>query len=194
MKKIMVVLGAIAVVGMVHASTVKWSVTNVYKQGSDTSQTANKAAAGSYYVMCFLADAGGSSATDLKYLAQADAVSLAGAGKISDLASKATFAGTLTSKGTYASAVYDGNWAGGNTVSAYAIVFDATTAAAATHYQIASGSYTYEDAAEDKQIGLNMKTAAWADVGGGGGDAPEPTSAMLMLLGVAGLALRRKQK
>ena len=184
----------VAVVSTVSASTVKWSVTNVYKQGSDTSQTANKAAAGSYYVMCFLADAGGSTASGLKYLAQADAAELASAGKVSDLAAKATYAGTLTGKGAYLSSDYDGGWAGGNTVNIYAIVFDATTAASATHYQVASGSYTYEDAAEDKTIGLNMKTAAWADVGSGGGDVPEPTSAMLMLLGVAGLALRRKQK
>ena len=36
--------------------------------------------------------------------------------------------------------------------------------------------------------------AGWAKVGGGGsGDVPEPTSGLLLLLGVAGLALRRKQ-
>lgn len=33
---------------------------------------------------------------------------------------------------------------------------------------------------------------AWATAGGSGGDIPEPTSGLLLLLGVAGLALRRR--
>ena len=36
-------------------------------------------------------------------------------------------------------------------------------------------------------------TGAWTAVGGGSGDVPEPTSGLLVLLGVAGLALRRRR-
>ena len=36
-------------------------------------------------------------------------------------------------------------------------------------------------------------TSTWSKIGGGSAPVPEPTSALLMLLGVAGLALRRKQ-
>ena len=42
---------------------------------------------------------------------------------------------------------------------------------------------------------LNMKSSYYTTSGtiAGGGDVPEPTSAMLMLLGMAGLALRRRR-
>jgi len=36
-------------------------------------------------------------------------------------------------------------------------------------------------------------TSSWTSMSGGGGDVPEPTSALLLVLGVAGLALKRKQ-
>ena len=35
--------------------------------------------------------------------------------------------------------------------------------------------------------------SSWSKIGGGGGDVPEPTSGMLLLLGMAGLALRRRR-
>ena len=54
---------------------------------------------------------------------------------------------------------------------------DAQAAAAATVYKFTSAK---------GQMGYT--TASWS-----GGDVPEPTSAMLLLLGVAGLALRRKR-
>jgi hypothetical protein len=41
----------------------------------------------------------------------------------------------------------------------------------------------------------NNAIASWSSMtsgGGGSGDVPEPTSGLLLLLGVAGLALKRK--
>ena len=60
-----------------------------------------------------------------------------------------------------------------------------TTSAAAT-YDI---NFTNGNGFSEKTAKIDF--ANWQ--GGGGGDVPEPTSAMLMLLGVAGLALRRKR-
>ncbi len=39
----------------------------------------------------------------------------------------------------------------------------------------------------------DIENISFTDIGGGGGDVPEPTSGLLLLIGVAGLALRRKQ-
>ena len=56
-------------------------------------------------------------------------------------------------------------------------------------------SYTF-DADGDKSIAMsNITTANWAAIPSGGpSPVPEPTSGLLLLLGVAGLVLRRKQK
>ena len=57
------------------------------------------------------------------------------------------------------------------------------------------GSLTFESG-DSKGVTLaNLTTANWAAIPSGGpSPVPEPTSGLLLLLGVAGLALRRKQK
>jgi len=60
--------------------------------------------------------------------------------------------------------------------------------ASSTYEQLASSIVDYNSSGF-----IPVETASvWH--GGGSANAPEPTSAMLMLLGVAGLALRRKQR
>lgn len=62
------------------------------------------------------------------------------------------------------------------------------TAMGNTAYAALATSITEDD------IGVTPPAAVWHGQSGGYRAAPEPTSAMLMLLGVAGLALKRKQK
>lgn len=184
MKKLIIVLAAVALATGVQASSVKWSISNIYEYGSTT----DKAAKGSYYVMCFI----GSDSASLsdKVYSLADATAAAAAGKLSDLAGKAVYAGTLTLKGQYTSAKYDLGWDGGDTVGIYAIVFDAATPEAATHYAISSSmsTVTFDDNAQDKTLSVSMAGASYNPT-----SVPEPTSGLLMLLGMAGLALRRKR-
>jgi hypothetical protein len=70
---------------------------------------------------------------------------------------------------------------------------NASSIADATYGAISSAesSYEFADSAQDKLIAHNMKTVTqgtWTAV-----NVPEPTSGLLLLLGMAGLALRRKQ-
>ena len=186
MKKIMIIAAAALMAGLCSASTVKWNVTNIYKTndaGQGLTASTDKAAAGTYYVMCFLGSE----------LSLADATAMLKADNLSGLAAKATFQGTTTGNGIFASSYYDGGWNGGDTVDIYTIVLNANTVAGATYGVVSSAvsSYTYADAAEDKMIAHSMKTATqgtWTAV-----NVPEPTSGLLLLLGMAGLALRRKQ-
>ena len=55
------------------------------------------------------------------------------------------------------------------------------------------GSAEYPTGTTAIWMASDYNTANWHLVSGGGGDTPEPTSGVLMLLGMAGLALRRKR-
>ena len=84
-------------------------------------------------------------------------------------------------------------------------MFDsATPAAGSANYAVVAGASGLTKAisataASVTFVGGNQSTALadasnWKSYGGGGGDVPEPTSGLLLLIGGAMLALRRKQK
>lgn len=187
MKKIMFVLAAVACAISLQASTVKWNVNSIYgvnDAGAGQTASSSRPAAGDYYVLCMLASE----------MSLADAQTAISKNDIASIAAKATYQGKTTGTGAYSSAIYDGGWNGGDKVELYAVVLNASSVDAAT-YAVAStavASYTFNDGAEDKTLALNMKTATqgtWSAVS----SVPEPTSGLLMLLGMAGLALRRKR-
>lgn len=186
MKKLMFMLVAFACAVSLQASTVKWNVTNIYGVNSDgAGQTASSSrpAAGNYYVLCMLTSA----------MSLSDAQAAIANKDIASIAGKATYQGVTTGTGMYASAKYDGGWNADDKVEIYAVVLNASSIDKATYATVGSvASYTYADSAEDKALQVNMKTATqgtWSAVS----SVPEPTSGLLMLLGMAGLALRRKR-
>ena len=175
MKKLMTMLAAIAFATVLQAATVNWSVVNVQ------SSPVNNAAAG-WIVQLY------DSSTTFSY---ADAK----AGGITPWTSGATVAAGSTTV-TYranGSTTMDN----GTTKSVYAVIYDATSIADAKYY-IVSDAITLSANAAGSPVtaafGSMSATAAtnkflnssWTAV-------PEPTSGLLMLLGMAGLALKRKR-
>ena len=86
------------------------------------------------------------------------------------------------------------------TVSAYAIVLNAANAADATYYLVAKGGTGTTGTVGEEVITKTFGTTGNQAFGWGQQNTntswtavPEPTSGLLMLLGVAGLALKRKR-
>ncbi len=193
MKKLMFILAAAATAASVQAASVSWTCTNV-KDGSG-----NPISGVAYFV-----NAATLSQSDFKALSGATAMIDALKFDVDDGAGgtkkQTMYSWTPTDAGKYTSTAVDNATLGlkdATASSAYLVVFDTATITDASHYYLTevksfetlSGSYSAQQAA-----------GAWADVktsGGGGtsgGDAPEPTSGLLLLVGGAMLALRRKQK
>ena len=100
----------------------------------------------------------------------------------------------LTDSEGYASEMNVGNYGNGVDVTGYLVIFNADTLANATQAyvtQAETGTTTAIGGAAYLGFGdqIGTQTAAnWTTVA-----APEPTSGLLLLLGVAGLALKRKR-
>ena len=178
MKKLMMAVAIVCAAVMAQAAQVTWTANTIAQSGTSTS----------YFAML----------VDVTGIAGATADSIAnsivagtfegttvyqGAGTYN--ASKSQVAIAFAKKGTLAD--YDN----GESLSYMTIVFDAATAADAKNYMVTSGDApvtgTFSAAgllavAQGSQAG---KT--WTAV------APEPTSGLLMLVGLAGLALRRRR-
>ena len=128
---------------------------------------------------------------------------------------------TVLSNAAGSSAVNDEGWfsVSGNSLtdngetpafaSMYTVLFDSSTANSASAFlttdiidvEITDGIIASEAEFYWDQIDVpDAASSSWQTIGsaggeggGGSGAVPEPTSGLLMLLGVAGLALRRKQ-
>ena len=115
----------------------------------------------------------------------------------SALANMAITSGTVTTKGKATA----NNTDVGNVTSVMALVFEGSTIADGVAYKyivddISSMVYT-PPASAPGSLASNLATAGTSgtmSAAGGGGDVPEPTSGLLLLVGGAMLALRRKQK
>lgn len=105
--------------------------------------------------------------------------------------------GATVAAGTTFRATGSGTQDNGTTVSYYAVIYDASTVAAAKNYIVSDAvAVTTNDAGSAASLPFGAMTAtttankflnsSWTAV-------PEPTSGLLMLLGIAGLALKRKR-
>ncbi len=200
MKKLIVSTIAVALALVANAATVSWTITGV----QDSS--ANKLTAGHTYM--FFATSAAAAQTQIAAITAlagsgADSLTTAMSSAAWNDTKKATAAGTF-SIGT--SAAMGGytlptnaslGLSGGTTYFAYAVIFDTETITDASNYIVAQGTPTTsgfttngDTSSMNKSINIGSQSSAtWYAVG----SVPEPTSGLLMLLGVAGLALKRKR-
>ena len=187
MKKLMMVAAAVLCGVMAQASSVAWSIQNV------TSKSGTALDAGSVYVFFVAGDtkADTSSWADLNGKGT-DALSAALAGSTYDYTVASGANGTFSKPGM---ALSDAGVSPSTKYSVYAVILDtvgvtddsnffvtAATAASTTFTDASSMTKTYSLTASASSTASNWYAAA-----------PEPTSGLLLLLGVAGLALKRKR-
>ena len=118
-------------------------------------------------------------------------------GTISEL-----FSGTTVAQGTTGAVKATqsgvGSYEANDSGAWYAVIYDAATVDAATHYIVsADKAWTVNALGKDFSVAffgsMTGTTTANTFLGSSWQSVPEPTSGLLLLLGVAGLALRRKQ-
>ena len=186
MKKLMFMLAAVAIAATTQAASVWWTCTGV----KDTSSTAVSGIA--YFLTT-------------EMLSYSDAQALAGKGAdafTAALGSAYSYNGTSGAFGkTSANAVSNEalGITGGTKYSAYLMIFDSATITDESNYYLTTTKdFTALEGATDvasvkwgAQSG-STASGAWSAVKGSA--VPEPTSGLLMLVGLAGLALRRGRR
>ena len=181
MKKILMVVGIVGAVAFARAAAIDWNASQVFDAVQTQAQGKNVAASGwlGYVIM----------ASDY-----ATVTSDLAAGKTDSLVSKHVGAiKTTDTKGKFADATPTGNVASGSQ-DFYLIVLNSGTLADATAFATSAKTTMTIDASLDTTIAFgSMKTATQSTASWQTVAAPEPTSGLLLLLGVAGLALKRKR-
>jgi len=186
MKKIMFVVAVALLAFGAQAAAVNWSGSNVYA-GDGTSTKGNGYVGYLFLVSDYTAD---------------QVKSAIDAGNWSTVSGKALAQQYTTSAGKYTGAATDSPVAdalGGTSQTAYAVIFNAGSVDSATKYYVTGTKTMTINGVGSTVFALGSQaasqTASWGTVpNSGSGDGPEPTSAMLLLVGGAMLALRRKQK
>lgn len=172
MKKLLTTISAVVLGLAANAAAVNWQA-NAIQSSPDTTVAAG------WLVQIY------TSGVDYSYDA-------AKAGTISTWAT-----GSTVAAGTTFRATGSGTQANGTTVSYYAVIYDASTVAEAKNY-IVSDSVAVTINAAGSTGGLSFgamtnTTAANKFLNSSWQAVPEPTTGLLMLLGMAGLALRRRR-
>lgn len=177
MKKLIIAAFAAMLGIAANAAAVAWGVTGV----TDSPDTA-KAAGWVAYVM----DA-----------STFDAFSaLSGSDVAAYAADNALFSGTTVAArgGAINVTIKDGTFGNNETVTSYMVLFNNAVAADATYYAYTTtGSTTIPAGGSDMSINFGTFDAATATTGGWTQTVPEPTSGLLMLVGLGALALRRRR-
>ena len=180
MKKLIVAFVAMAVAVVANAATVSWAAGSSVKGPTGTT-----IAKGGFDMFVWIVDAGTYNATSIDSIYKGYA----------DLTSSATKGvwGTTAIKGVTATTT------AGDDVDVFGIILMTYTDADGKDWYIANKATTHTDGLGGGANVLNLAK----NIGGGSGSAisgwtavaavPEPTSGLLLLLGMAGLALRRKQ-
>ena len=184
MKKMIIVLLAFAMGIAAQAATITWGAANIIPANSGDDVT-------KYYA--YLIDNSTYAASDVTKDTLAAAVGSA----VGSTALVATSSTATTGKLPNSFKVTDDNYAGGDKPTYYMIITDNSSAADATAFVVSgtkSGTVTSAGALTMSFQSLSGITGSGSWSEGPGAGTPEPTSGLLMLLGGAMLALRRRRR
>ena len=188
MKKLMIAAAMVCAAAMVQAGSVQWGAIGVVSSG-----TAYVGGTTTYSAYLFE----GSDITD--------ATSLLTGGKFKDFTDLAKQSNTATAttaatpKMNFSNKNY-GSFSQGDSFTGYMVILDAAEAKDAKNYLLATWAGTGADQGKSVitktqgasgnlmfSYGNQASNTAWTSI------APEPTSGLLLLIGMAGLALRRRR-
>ena len=188
MKKIMLTFAAIATVIVANAASMNWGADYTYSSTGTAGVDRGTTDAWIAYVF------------DASTTSYASAQALFAANKGADLAALAVGSTTVAGDelgGFQAQSTFSG--AAGSSVSAYVVIFDAASVATSKNMYISEvvtatapssgvpGVLSFGEGGD--MVGMASASAWTASAAA----VPEPTSGLLLLIGMAGLALRRKQ-
>lgn len=189
MKKLMFMLAAVACAVVAHAASINWTISNVYSAADSSS----KVAANSMSAWLFVT-ANSTDVTTVKTTTLAAVQAVLGSGDLTGLSSLAAAHASNSAEGTIGGATGLTGFSSGS-LTAFAVVIDSTELATANNYFLVSGGETktasFTSATGMKMLGWGDQTS-YTQGAGKWSAVPEPTSGLLLVLGVAGLALKRK--
>ena len=178
MKKLMTLAAAVVLAAASQAASVSWTATNVY-----AGNTKDKATGVAYFMTTAMA------AVDA-FRTDADFAAL----------TKDAYSWTPTTAGTYSvssTAPVANSTLGlsdATSYTAYLVIFDGATIAESKSFFVTNAK-TFETVGGTSNVNIGFMSQKTASQGAwmATTSVPEPTSGLLLLLGMAGLALRRKQ-
>ena len=173
MKKLMIAAAIVCAAAISHGASLQWGMTGIPQ--TDKSSLVNGAVA---------------------YFMAADTLTdFAGAvDKAAYCADNYTYTGSATIGRANIVNVVSGSYNEGDPISGYVVLFDTADAAKATYY-CNTGVLSTEAPGAGNAILQPTFAVGTALTGGSAGwqPVPEPTSGLLLLIGVAGLALKRRR-
>ena len=190
MKKLVLMGVAIAIATIAQAATVSWTITNVYSPSDSTTKVAVGGATAYLFVTANSTDV----TTGIPVTTLAAVQAILDSGDLTGLSGLAAVSKANNAAGGFTGATGLTGFSSGS-LEAFAVVVDGTDLASAENYFIVSGgatkTVTFTSATGAKALGWGDQTS-YTQGAGKWSAVPEPTSGLLLLLGMAGLALKRK--
>ena len=189
MKKLTITCASVLMAVAVQAASINWTITNVYSPSDATTKVAAGEMSAWLFVTANTTDVSGIPVTTLAAVqAVLDSKDLSG------LSTLAAVHGNNVAAGNFSGATGLDGFSSGS-LSAFAVVIDSTELASAKNYYLvnagAEKSVSFTSATGFKALAFGSQATA-TQAAGAWTAVPEPTSGLLLLLGMAGLALKRK--